>query len=91
MSIVKIPKKFRDILDTLRSGQIVIGLEQLEKIKNQLLRLEELIFFNPIQHIYYSYLGMEMLLSNTCYTLFTISCLIHTCIWSFADQFHKLI
>ncbi|WP_400260875.1 hypothetical protein ACFX5U_12395 [Sphingobacterium sp. SG20118] len=33
MSIVKIPKKFRDILNTLRSGQIVIGLEQLEKIK----------------------------------------------------------
>ena len=34
MEIVKIPKKLRDILDTLRSGQIEIGLEQLEKIKN---------------------------------------------------------
>lgn len=33
MSIVKIPKKLRDILDTLRSGQIEIGLEQLEQIK----------------------------------------------------------
>lgn len=34
MEIVKIPKKLRDILDTLRSGQIEIGLEQLEKIKD---------------------------------------------------------
>ncbi|MEN5086094.1 hypothetical protein ABE426_06460 [Sphingobacterium faecium] len=33
MSIVKIPKKFRDVLDTLRSGQVEIGLEQLEQIK----------------------------------------------------------
>lgn len=33
MSIVKIPKKLRDILDTLRSGQIEIGLAQLEQIK----------------------------------------------------------
>jgi hypothetical protein len=29
---VNIPKKFKDILDLLRSGQIEIGLEQLEKI-----------------------------------------------------------
>ena len=34
MEIVKIPKKLRDILDILRSGQIEIGLEQLEKIKD---------------------------------------------------------
>ena len=34
MEIVKIPKKFRDILDILRSGQIENGLEQLEKIKD---------------------------------------------------------
>lgn len=34
MEIVKIPKKLRNILDTLRSGQIEIGLEQLEKIKD---------------------------------------------------------
>ena len=34
MDIVKIPKKLRDILDTLRSGQIEIGLEQLENIKD---------------------------------------------------------
>lgn len=33
MSTVKIPKKLRDILDTLRGGQIEIGLEQLEQIK----------------------------------------------------------
>lgn len=33
MDVVKIPKKLRDIFDTLRSGQIDIGLEQLEKIK----------------------------------------------------------
>lgn len=34
MNIVKIPKKLRNIFDTLRSGQIEVGLEQLEKIKN---------------------------------------------------------
>ena len=34
MEIVKIPKKLRDILNTLRSGQIEIGLEQLEKVKD---------------------------------------------------------
>lgn len=34
MDTVKIPKKLRDILDALRSGQIEIGLEQLEKIKD---------------------------------------------------------
>lgn len=33
MDIVKIPKKLRSILDTLRSGQIEIGLEELDKIK----------------------------------------------------------
>ncbi|MHC8947996.1 hypothetical protein [Sphingobacterium hungaricum] len=33
MDIVKIPKKLTTILDTLRSGQIEIGLEQLEKIE----------------------------------------------------------
>lgn len=33
MDVVKIPKKLRDILDTLRSGQIENGLENLEKIK----------------------------------------------------------
>lgn len=33
MEIVKIPKKLRDILDTLRSGHIETGLEQLAKIK----------------------------------------------------------
>lgn len=33
MSIVKILKKLRDILDTLRSGQIEIGLQQLAHIK----------------------------------------------------------
>lgn len=34
MEIVKIPKKLRDIFDTLRSGQIELGLEQLVKIKD---------------------------------------------------------
>ncbi len=34
MEIVKIPKKLRDISETLRSGQIEMGLEQLEKIKD---------------------------------------------------------
>lgn len=33
MDIVKIPKKIRDIFDTLRSGQIEFGLEKLEKVK----------------------------------------------------------
>lgn len=33
MDIVKIPKKLRDILDTLRSGQIESGLTQLAEIK----------------------------------------------------------
>jgi hypothetical protein len=34
MEIVKIPKKLRDILDTLRSGQIESGLAQLEEFKD---------------------------------------------------------
>ena len=34
MDIVKIPKKLRDILDTLRSGQIELGLGHLAEIKN---------------------------------------------------------
>ena len=33
MEIVKIPKKLRNIFDTLRSGQIETGLEQLDKIE----------------------------------------------------------